>query len=629
MPNLKFLLLLFLLLPLVAVAEEPNLVINEIAWMGTAISASDEWLELHNLTDEEVDLSGWRLEAADASPKINLAGTIPADGYFLLERTDDDTVAAITADQIYTGALSNTSEWLKLYDADNNLIDQINATDGWPAGDNTTKQTLERASIIAWQNSLEPGGTPKAKNSTTTAAIEEEPAETETPSEETDADQSMPPTDPTKAEKGDIIINEIFPDPAGPDTAAEFIEIKNVSAKDVDLTDWKITNYAKQAFIIPSLKMTPKSIVVFYRTQTQLALNNSKDKVTLYNASGRIIDQVEYKSPAIEDESYQKTSEAKLVWDLPSPGQDNAAEILVLPVAIIDGPKAAAAGDIITFDASDSFDPKNRPLNFFWDFGDGRKAAGLTARQIYLQPGSYEIALNALVDQNSSSTEKFKIKISGETADQQPNQPTTTPTTTLPLTTPAEIPFIFIAEFLPNPEGSDDQEFIEIFSNHHQPVNLAGWQLDDAEGGSKPYTIGSQIIKPGQYLVFWRSETKIALNNSDETVRLFAPDNTLVDSASYEESKEGASFVLTEDFSWQQTSTPTPGEINVLNQELGIMNQESGQEQPEILGAATQEVIENNEGQGKGKYIFSAVSAAVILGVGTILKIKKKAKHGT
>ena len=127
MPNLKFLLLLFLLLPLVAVAEEPNLVINEIAWMGTAISASDEWLELHNLTDEEVDLSGWRLEAADASPKINLAGTIPADGYFLLERTDDDTVAAITADQIYTGALSNTSEWLKLYDADNNLIDQINA----------------------------------------------------------------------------------------------------------------------------------------------------------------------------------------------------------------------------------------------------------------------------------------------------------------------------------------------------------------------------------------------------------------------------------------------------------------------------------------------------------------------
>ena len=618
-----------LLWPMLLNATEPTVLINEIAWMGTAISASDEWLELYNPADEDVDLTGWKLEAVDGSPSIALTGIITARAYFLLERTDDDTVTAITADQIYTGALSNTSEWLKLYDANNNLVDQTNAADGWPAGDNTTKQTLERASIIAWQNSLEPGGTPKAKNSITTATTTEEPAETETPSEETDTNEPTPPTDPIKAEKGDIIINEIFPDPAGPDTAAEFIEIKNVSAKDVDLTNWKITNYAKQAFIIPSLKMMPRSIVVFHRTQTQLALNNSKDKITLYNTSGRIIDQVEYKSPAIENESYQKTSEAKLVWDLPSPGQDNAAEILVLPVAIIDGPKEATAGDIITFDASDSFDPKNRPLSFFWDFGDGRKPTGIMARQIYLQPGSYEIALNALVDQNSSSTEKFKIKIGGETANQQPNQPTTTPPTTLPLTTLAEIPFIFIAELLPNPEGSDDQEFIEIFSNHHQPVNLTGWQLDDAEGGSKPYTIGNQVIKPGQYLIFWRSETKIALNNSDETVRLFAPDNTLVDSASYEESKEGVSFILAEDFSWQQTSTPTPGEINVLNQES--KNQESAEEKavtstPKVLGAAAEELIENNEGQSKFKYIFSAVSAAVILGVGTILKIKKKTK---
>src|SRR3990167_8332932 len=129
---LKLLLLTLLLIPKLTWAQEPTILLNELAWMGTEVSASDEWLELYNPTDAEIDLTGWRLEAADGSPKIDLTGTISASGFFILERTDDETLPNVAANQIYTGALSNTSEWLKLYDAGGKLIDEVNATDGWP-----------------------------------------------------------------------------------------------------------------------------------------------------------------------------------------------------------------------------------------------------------------------------------------------------------------------------------------------------------------------------------------------------------------------------------------------------------------------------------------------------------------
>jgi len=121
-----------------------NVLINEIAWSGTAASSSDEWIELYNPTDEDVDLTGWILLVGDAEIHLgDVAGStrevrrtmIPARGYFLLERTDDTTVADIEADVLYRGALSNDGENLELLDADGGTVDQaLFAEAGWPAG---------------------------------------------------------------------------------------------------------------------------------------------------------------------------------------------------------------------------------------------------------------------------------------------------------------------------------------------------------------------------------------------------------------------------------------------------------------------------------------------------------------
>jgi hypothetical protein len=112
----------------VRAASVRDVVISEVAWMGTQASANDEWIELYNTTDHDIDLTGWKLQAADGTPTITLSGIIPAHGFFLLERTDDNTVKDIAADLIYGNdgsnwALSNSGETLLLKDPSNTIID--------------------------------------------------------------------------------------------------------------------------------------------------------------------------------------------------------------------------------------------------------------------------------------------------------------------------------------------------------------------------------------------------------------------------------------------------------------------------------------------------------------------------
>ncbi len=163
-------------------ATTNDVVVSEIAWMGTTTSYNDEWLELYNNTDSTISLDGWTLKATDDSPDIQLSGTIPAGGYYLLERTDDTSVSEVSADLIYTGALSNSGETLELRDSDQNLIDNI---DAWYAGDNDTKATMARQDTTAsgtsssnWYTSTatyaEGYGTPNSAEESTGCATTEE-----------------------------------------------------------------------------------------------------------------------------------------------------------------------------------------------------------------------------------------------------------------------------------------------------------------------------------------------------------------------------------------------------------------------------------------------------------------------
>ncbi|TSC95173.1 MAG: parallel beta-helix repeat-containing protein [Parcubacteria group bacterium Licking1014_1] len=122
-------------------------VINEVAYFGTNSSREDQWIELHNRNNEPIDLTGWRLSSYSAS--IELSGIIPAKGYFILERNDDNVISALSANQIFTGSLLGGNN-LYLYNKNNRYIDQAYIPSGGWGGDQLLKEgnyyTVERIS---------------------------------------------------------------------------------------------------------------------------------------------------------------------------------------------------------------------------------------------------------------------------------------------------------------------------------------------------------------------------------------------------------------------------------------------------------------------------------------------------
>lgn len=157
--------------------------INEIAWMGSSANANAEWIELFNEGADSVSLTGWTLTALSGSPSVTLNGTIEANGFFLLERTSDESVPQIPKDQLYTGALSNSGATLVLKDADGATVDTVEGGSNWVdiGGDNATKHTAQRVTGSSWVTA---NGTPRATNAEQEVEEEEEIPEEEDPEAE-------------------------------------------------------------------------------------------------------------------------------------------------------------------------------------------------------------------------------------------------------------------------------------------------------------------------------------------------------------------------------------------------------------------------------------------------------------
>ena len=71
--------------PVAHAASPGSVVINEIAWMGSLDSTSDEWIELYNTTSSDIDLTGWTIDDDGSSTYSITSGVLPANGYFLIE----------------------------------------------------------------------------------------------------------------------------------------------------------------------------------------------------------------------------------------------------------------------------------------------------------------------------------------------------------------------------------------------------------------------------------------------------------------------------------------------------------------------------------------------------------------
>ncbi|MEK7655318.1 MAG: lamin tail domain-containing protein [Patescibacteria group bacterium] len=117
----------------------PHLVIGEVAWSGSSAGTSDEWLELWNLDDADLSISGFALIGASGQPLVFPADTtVPSRGSFLISNySDTDPKSALNAaPQMVTTAvsLSNSSLSIVLKDATGNELDRVGDAKLPPAG---------------------------------------------------------------------------------------------------------------------------------------------------------------------------------------------------------------------------------------------------------------------------------------------------------------------------------------------------------------------------------------------------------------------------------------------------------------------------------------------------------------
>jgi regulator of replication initiation timing len=147
-----------------------RVIFNEICWMGDEESPANEWIEIKNISKEEIDLSGWQILNKNQRLKIIFEeGTKILPNEILIFKRGDD----------FSGAIKNSDEALFLFDKDCNLEDEVFATSSWPAGDKFSKRTAERKQDLSWQTSLDPGGTPGKENSSGFVEIEKKEEEKE------------------------------------------------------------------------------------------------------------------------------------------------------------------------------------------------------------------------------------------------------------------------------------------------------------------------------------------------------------------------------------------------------------------------------------------------------------------
>ncbi|MBI4426842.1 MAG: lamin tail domain-containing protein [Candidatus Kerfeldbacteria bacterium] len=394
-----------------------------------------------------------------------------------------------------------------------------------------------------------------------------------------------------------VVINELLWMGSPASAADEWIEFRNLSETTVDLSGWKLTRKSSGQEVailtIPSGRsIEPRGFFLISNfaassTSTHLAVEpdvvdtavsllNSGLEVKLYDASGVLVDIADdgsgtplagkyvsgetYGSMArnglpgdgTKKESWHTSTIAvnlksgSIVLGTPRSQNDN-----VPPVVPIVSDQQAAVGVTVTFDGSDAHDPDGDTLQFWWAFGDGATSQAVAPTHVYLSAGSY-VGTLAVDDGTGSTSVNFTVTVS----------PPPVPDSPPPLNNPTpSTSSLTINELFPNPDGADDGEFIEFVASGGD-VDLSGWSVSDESGTTYKFPGGTKITN-GSFVVLKREQSKIALNNDGDTVRLKNAAGTVVHEVHYSDVEENSTYAW-DGSTWQWTTKPTPGSANEI-----------------------------------------------------------------
>lgn len=559
------------------------MVISEIMYDLDGSDSGREWIEVYNAGSEAVEVlagSGantWRF--FDGSNHIlnlvNGTSTIAVSEYFIIASdaqnflTEHPGFALAVFDTVMS--LGNSSSTVALsFDGGQSQGISSDYDSAW--GANGNGKTLEKinltqeSAVSNWQESFVLGGTPSVVKSQGSVLPPDDDSGDDDPPDDEEPQSPAPETPVgggTRAPSNywsQIKISELLPNPVGSDDA-EWIELFNQGQNTVDLSGFKVQdNSAGQYTIGQGLLLAGNSYLVLYKNQTKISLNNTGgDSVKVYSPDNNLLDSAIYDASAPEGKSLALINGSFAWTPSPTPGQANVLPENQAPQAMlkIEGDKFFANTKII-FSGSESIDPEEGELKYFWDFGDNQNGDEAKENHVYEKAGNYLIKLKVTDSAGLSNEVTKNIVVENKTVD-------------LKLTDIKPIDFkagdLLITEFLPNPVGNDDAEWIELYNASAKNIDLVGWQLDDEDGGSKAYAFAtSTVISAGSFLVVDRNASQITLNNSADSVRLLTPLNEVWQEVKYEKIPEGQSYAWDlGNNEWFVGESPSPSQANIIN----------------------------------------------------------------
>jgi hypothetical protein len=291
-----------------------SVLVNEVAWAGMgSTKTSDEWIELRNVGTGTVHLAGWQVMNKSRTLRVIFDGddTLAPGGYYLIERTDDTTVPGTAADKLFSGAVKNNDEALRLFDERCVLVDEVVVGSAWPAGTASPDyRSAERSDDLSWHTygyTAANGvfGTPRMQNS---EPVPVPPTTAATTPTEGIGEQ---PSSPTAVATVRVLVSEVM---AGSDGASsnEFIELYNAGDAAVVLTGWSLKKRAStgnESTLVAASRLEGKTVApggylllgndtgylgatpLDVRWPTSYTLAYTNNAVILFNATGAAHDE--------------------------------------------------------------------------------------------------------------------------------------------------------------------------------------------------------------------------------------------------------------------------------------------------------------------------------------------------
>ncbi|QQS61818.1 MAG: lamin tail domain-containing protein [Candidatus Moraniibacteriota bacterium] len=313
-----------------------------------------------------------------------------------------------------------------------------------------------------------------------------------------------------------IRLNEILPDPDGDEAKNEYIELYNFDNKEIDISYWGIQDTSGVEYIFPQgTRIASGEYFSFSRNIFKFSLNNTKEKISLKDATGYEIDFVTYENTK-KNISWNRNE--KNEWRKSAhltPGKKNKFNNLP-KISEKDIPKKGYVHMKTLFSAH-AKDEDGDEIKYRWEFGDGKKSYLENTSHIYEKKGRYEVSLyvndgiEEVVFSKSlviSKYPEFKAKI---------------------------------VAFVPNPAGRDtDNEWIEIINEDEKTLDLSFWSI--ATGADAKKLVNHPLrdvvkIEPGKTEKIYRTQSSFSLRNSSGIIELRRPNQTVAHTVSYEKEK--------------------------------------------------------------------------------------------